>query len=112
MRTAPSQTAMSKFSAAVLLAGQGSVFVVLLATCLSVAAFGADPPLRIVVEAGDRSRLDCPVSVTLTSANSVPRAVHLVEMTNGGAASVAMQIEADDPPRLWWILSGITDAGA
>lgn len=71
------------------------------------------PLARITVEAGDYTRIDTPVSLDL---NGVPLGfpqdeVHLVEVKGEQRIDVPVQFEAGSPPRLWWVLSGTTQAG-
>jgi len=71
----------------------------------------------ITVAAGEYTRIDTPVSVSLEGAEEVQAGseVQLRELAvagRSGPVPVAAQIEAGDPPRLWWILSGTTPAGS
>ena len=71
------------------------------------------PLARITVEAGDYARNDTPVAASL---EGVPlgfpqEAVHLVEVKGEQRVDVPVQFEAGSPPRLWWVLSGTTQAG-
>jgi len=75
-------------------------------------AYG-QPLATVTVEAGDYDRIDIPVSVDLTG---VPLGfpsdeIHLVEVKGSQRVSVPVQFEAGSPPRLWWVLSGTTEAG-
>ena len=76
----------------------------------------AEPLAKITVEAGEHTRIDTPVSVSLegipeaqAGAGLQLRELELVKRS--GRVPVAAQIEPGDPPRLWWILSGTTQAG-
>jgi hypothetical protein len=74
----------------------------------------AEPLARITVEAGWHTRIDTPVSLSL---DAVPLGLpdskmHLQEITDSGRIVVPTQLEPGSPPRLWWILSGTTQAGA
>jgi Family of unknown function (DUF6807)/3-keto-disaccharide hydrolase len=68
---------------------------------------------RITVEAGDYTRTDTPVAASL---GGVPLGfpqdpIHLVEVKGSERIEVPVQFEAGSPPRLWWVLSGTTQAG-
>jgi len=81
---------------------------------LTLPTFAAEPMARFTVQAGDQDRLDMPVSVDLSGHPlGFPGDLYrLVEVTGGQQAEVPVQLEADSPPRLWWILTGKTPAGA
>ena len=73
----------------------------------------AESLAKITVEAGDYTRIDTPVAASL---DGVPLAspadkLSLVEVKGSRRAVVPVQLEAGSPPRLWWILSGKTEAG-
>lgn len=92
------------------------LFVLLLLLSLSLCASvtRGQPLARITVEAGDYTRVDTPVAADL---DGVPiglptDAVNLVEVKGSQRTAVAAQLEAGSPPRLWWVLSGTTPAGA
>ncbi len=75
--------------------------------------FAAEPLVRFTVTAGDYDRFDTPVSACL---DGVPLGFagdqyRLVEIKGSQQVDVPVQLEADSPPRLWWILSGKTPAG-
>ncbi|MBN1359856.1 MAG: PmoA family protein [Sedimentisphaerales bacterium] len=87
--------------------------VCLLVLCGSVAT-GAAPLATFTVEAGEHARVDTPVSAPLTG---VPEALsggslRLEEVKGSQRVGVPAQVEGGDVPRLWWILSGTTPAGA
>ena len=63
----------------------------------------------ITVEAGKYARIDTPVSVELDGISYTR--LHLEEIKGSQRLPVPTQIEAGNPPRLWWILSGTTEAG-
>ena len=74
----------------------------------------AEPLAKIIVNAGKHTRIDTPVSITL---NSIPdhtpdAQLRLDEIEDSGRIPVPSQIEPGSTPRLWWILSGATPAGA
>src|SRR5262245_28601947 len=81
-----------------------------LACWLLPGAQGAEPVVRLSVEAGEHARRDCPVSVELPRGHKVPDPAQLVETTGGGANPVPVQVETGEAPRLAWILSGETPA--
>jgi len=86
-----------------------------LAVCLiAVATVGcqAAPIATIKVEAGSRTRVDTPVSVSLEGLGSLPRVgLQLREVVGTTTVVRACQLELSDPPRLWWVLEGETPAG-
>ncbi len=67
---------------------------------------------RITVRALDQDRTDPPVSVALDRV-PVPldSGLSLMEIKEGKRLPVPSQIEPGYSPRLWWILSGTTEAG-
>jgi hypothetical protein len=79
-------------------------------------AFCAEPLARITVHAGERTRIDTPVSVLLEGMAQLESGAELQLreselVRRSGRVPVAAQIEPGDPPRLWWILAGTTPAG-
>ncbi len=92
-----------------------TILVLALLLCLlPTQSFTYGEPLALVtVEAGDYDRVDTPVSLDLSG---VPLGfpsdeIHLVEVAGTERVSVPVQFEAGSPPRLWWVLSGKTEAG-
>ena len=76
-------------------------------------ATAAKPLAKITVEAGNYTRIDTPVSVLLTGISDIE--LRLEEISYDSLAKrlpVPTQIEPGNPPRLWWILNGTTEAGA
>jgi hypothetical protein len=74
----------------------------------------AGPLAKITVEAGDYTRIDTPVTARL---DGVPLGfpsdeIRLVEVKGSRRVNVPVQLEAGSPPRLWWVLSGKTEAGS
>ena len=68
---------------------------------------------RFTVDAGKYSRINTPVSADLISTvvnDSV--SLQLFELVKGKESEVPCQFENGVSPRLWWILSGTTAAGA
>jgi len=72
------------------------------------------PLAKITVEAGGHRRVDTIVSVALDAiSDQLPEeGVHLVELTPSRAQIVAAQIEPGNPPRLWWVLPDVAEAGS
>jgi len=73
----------------------------------------AKPILKIIVNSGDILRENTPVSIQL---NSVPQAMlkeglRLLEIRGTEKILTPIQIEAGNPPRLWWILDNATPVG-
>ena len=91
----------------------GTIFSVLLlfpaAQCHSELSDAAEPLATITVEAGEYTRTDTPVSVELDGINY--KQLRLEEVRDSQLTPVPIQIEAGNPPRLWWVLSGTTKAG-
>ncbi|MHC4682302.1 MAG: DUF6807 family protein, partial [Planctomycetota bacterium] len=90
------------------------VFLLFLSFSLCASVTRGRTLARITVEAGDYTRVDTPVAAEL---DGVPLGfpaddVHLVEVKGSQRAAVPAQLEAGSPPRLWWVLSGTTQAGA
>ncbi len=70
-------------------------------------------PLALVsVEAGDRDRMDTPVAVTLPQTLRAFGDLCLIETTNASRTLVPLQIEASEPPKLWFVLRGKTKANS
>lgn len=69
---------------------------------------------RMTVHAGDHARIDTPVSASLDGVpdSLLQGGVRLIEVTDSGREPVPCQIAPGDPPRLCWVLSGRTPAGA
>ncbi|NIP24453.1 MAG: hypothetical protein GWN67_29320, partial [Phycisphaerae bacterium] len=92
-----------------------SMFIFVLLAALTNQSFAAAEPLAtITVEAGKHTRIDTPVSISLDEIpiGRITGAIGLVEVKLLGPVPVATQIEPGDSPRLWWILSGTTQAGS
>ncbi|MGQ9620260.1 MAG: PmoA family protein [Bacteroidales bacterium] len=69
--------------------------------------------LRLTVEAGNNQRVNTPVSYDLSGISIADTlSLQLYESVKGKLTEVPSQIEEGYIPRLWWILSGITPAGA
>ncbi len=79
---------------------------------LALPAPAAERIALITVAAGRHERLDTPISSPLADLGNDPRPPWLQETTGGTKADVPAQVEPGDPPRLCWILSGRTAAGA
>ena len=75
------------------------------------AALAAEPLATFTVHAGDSDRIDTPVSAPLAD---VPEGIpwRLEEVKGSERVSVPAQIEPGATPKLWWVLSGTTKAGA
>jgi hypothetical protein len=97
-----------------------AAFVIL---CLAAAPAGAAPAgeakagektyARIVVEAGTQARIDTPVSASLEGvAVPLEGGWRLEEVRGDERQTVPCQISGSESPRLWWILTGTTAAGA
>jgi hypothetical protein len=94
---------------------KGSIILLVLSFCLLApqSAGSAETLARITVEAGYYTRIDTPVMARL---EGLPLGfpsdeVRLVEVKGSQRFDVPAQLEAGSPPRLWWILSGKTEAG-
>ena len=95
---------------------KGPIILLVLSSCvlLPQTVSRAGPLARITVEAGDYTRIDTPVTAWL---DGVPLGfpsdeIRLVEVKGSRRLEVPMQLEAGSPPRLWWVLSGKTEAGS
>jgi len=95
---------------------KGAIILLALSCCLLTAqsVSGAGPMARITVEAGDYTRIDTPVMAWL---DNIPLVfpwdeIRLVEVKGSRRVEVPVQLEAGSPPRLWWVLSGETQAGS
>ncbi len=95
---------------------KGSIILFVLSSCVlvpqSVSRVG--PLAKITVEAGDYTRIDTPVMAWL---DGVPLGfpsdeIRLVEVKGSRRLDIPVQLEAGSPPRLWWVLSGKTEAGS
>jgi hypothetical protein len=69
----------------------------------------AQPLATITVEAGSIQRVDTPVFAPLVGLTGA--SLRLEEIKGSERVGVPVQIEAGDVPKLWWILSGTTEAG-
>jgi len=69
----------------------------------------AEPLATITVEAGEHTRIDTPVYVML---DGISPSECLREIKGSISVPVIAQVEHSDPPRLWWILNGTTEAGS
>ncbi len=93
-----------------------STILLLLPSCvlLSQSAAETQSIATITVDAGEHTRIDTPVSVTL---DGIPlgfpdEKFHLVEVGNAKKNPIPVQFEQGSPPKLWFILSGKTEAGS
>lgn len=92
----------------------GLISVLALFGGLSTQTTGAAEPLaRITVDAGEHTRIDTPVSVSLEGVALGPGegAFMLVEKAAGETATYPAQLEAGSPAKLWFILGGETKPG-
>lgn len=81
----------------------------------SLSAAHAQSLGTITVEAGDYTRVDTPVSLDLSGVPGLGFAndrFQLVEIQGSRRVLTRAQLEPGSPPKLWWILSGKTEAGA
>jgi hypothetical protein len=86
-----------------------ALVLVLASQCGSEFSAVAEPLATITVEAGKYTRIDTPVSVELDGISF--SSLRLEEIRGSQRLPVPAQIEAGNPPRLWWILSGTTETG-
>lgn len=82
----------------------------LIASCLTARA--QEPSYTLIVEAGEHDRIGTAVSVPHTFSLGAGRSPALFEVAEGKRQAVPVQVEAGDPPRLWWIMPGTTPAGS
>ena len=87
----------------------GLISLFILFACRS--AYAA-PLATLAVETGRFARVETPVSVSLAGVPDVESGVslRLEEVKGSQRIGVPAQIEAGNPPRLWWILEGTTPA--
>ena len=95
---------------------KGSIILFVISFCVLAPqpVSQAGPLAKITVEAGDYTRIDTPVTARL---DGVPLGfpsdeIRLVEVKGSRRVEVPVQLEAGSPPRLWWVLSGKTEAGS
>ncbi|MHC4556942.1 MAG: DUF6807 family protein [Planctomycetota bacterium] len=95
---------------------RSSIIIFVLSFCVlsSQSITWAEPLAKITVESGDYTRIDTPVTALL---DGVPIGfpsdeIHLVEVSGSQRIPVPVQLEAGSPPRLWWVLSGKTEAAS
>jgi len=81
---------------------------------LGAAAAPASPErlATISVDAGSCDRIDTPVCVELPETILAWQPLRLVEIVSDSRVPTPSQIEAGNPPKLWWILSGKTRAAS
>jgi len=74
---------------------------------------GPEPLAKITVEAGEHTRVDTPVCVALAGVPGVALGAEYVSVESVGAQRIIRpaQLEGGSPAKLWWILSGTTQAG-
>ena len=90
-----------------------TVFILLIFS--AVQSLWAEETLaKITVDAGKHTRIDTPVSVSLDilSGHLSKTEYRLEEIKDSHRRPVPSQIEPGNPARLWWLLSGKTEAGA
>jgi len=89
---------------------QLSVVLALLSALASQTLIVAQPLAKVTVEAGKHLRIDTPISVTLNGiADALSKtSLRLEEIKDSQRLPVPSQTEPGNPPKLWWILSGIT----
>jgi len=85
-----------------------TAFLALFLALVPPSVSAAGPLAKITVEAGKHMRIDTPVSIPLDGISTESR---LEEIKGSSRIPVVAQIEAGNPSRLWWILSGTTPAG-
>ena len=92
-------------------------FLLLLTQPISYAGQGrpaeTQPLAIITVEAGQHTRIDTPVSMSLAAIpDAVTSSIQLMEIEGSEKVAVDSQVEPGSPPKLWWILDGTTTAGS
>ncbi len=70
----------------------------------------AEPLATFTVHAGEHARIDTPVSASLVGLTDTS-SLRLEEIKGSQRTPVPAQVEAGPTPKLWWILSGKTEAG-
>lgn len=89
-----------------------TIFSLLVFSCALAATpvMAAEPLATFTVQAGEHSRVDTPVSASLVGLTDVS-SVRLEEVKGSQRVAVPAQVEDGPTPKLWWVLSGKTDAG-
>lgn len=85
-----------------------AVFFLLFTAIASQAVTAAEPLAEITVEAAKHTRIDTPVSVALDGISCTE--LRLEEIRGSERIPVPIQLEPGNPARLWWIISGVTQA--
>ena len=85
-----------------------SVIHLLLYTLVERQAEATELSLQIVVAAGDHTRIDVPVSISLAETTPLPATFRLWELRDGSKIPVPVQLESGEPDHLWWIMTGET----
>ncbi len=86
-----------------------SIFVVLGVLAMAPATFAA-PLATFTVQAGEYTRVDTPVSAPLAGLTDTA-SLRLEEVKGSQRIPVPAQVEDGSTPKLWWVLSGTTEAG-
>ncbi len=89
-----------------------AAFSLLVLFCLlfGMQASAAEPLATFMVQAGEYTRVDTPVSAPLVGLTDVS-SLRLEEVKGSQRIAVPAQVEAGPAPRLWWVLRGTTPAG-
>lgn len=96
---------------------KGSIILFVLSSCFLVpqSVSRAESLARITVDVGDYTRFFTPVSLDLSGVPGLGFAndrFELVEIQGSRRIVTRVQFEPGSPPKLWWILSGKTEAGS
>jgi hypothetical protein len=91
----------------------GIAVVFLCLTLVTVASAADEILAKITVEAGEYKRVDTPICVSLEPvAEKIEDGGVYIRQVNGETKkNVPFQIEAGESPKLWWILSDVTEPG-
>jgi len=86
-----------------------AVLVLLFVSASPILAAESSEPLHldVIVEAGDYTRTDTPVSLELKHLTKPASKLQLLEHRNGKTVPIPFQIERGPKPRIWWIVSGL-----
>ena len=84
--------------------------LLLLSTFVARPVSATELPLKIIVAAGTHSRVDVPVSISISENTPLPARIRLWELRNGVKVAVPAQRDRGKTAHLWWILTGETRA--
>lgn len=87
-----------------------TVLALVVFVCAWTGTAAAEPLATFTVQTGEHTRIDTPVSVSLVGLTDAS-SLRLEEVKGSQRIAVPAQVETGPTPKLWWILSGKTEAG-